>query len=54
MNLVELKRKSIKELLELAAELRLDGGSALRRQDLILALVNAHASGTNAVPIQMP
>ncbi|HVX94619.1 MAG TPA: transcription termination factor Rho [Polyangia bacterium] len=42
MNLVELKRKSIKELLELAAELRLDGGSALRRQDLILALVNAH------------
>jgi transcription termination factor Rho len=42
MNLVELKRKSIKELLELAAELRLDGGSALRRQDLILALINAH------------
>jgi transcription termination factor Rho len=42
MNLVELKRKSIKELLELAAELHLDGGSALRRQDLILALINAH------------
>jgi transcription termination factor Rho len=42
MNLVELKRKSIKELLELAAELRLDGGGALRRQDLIVALINAH------------
>jgi transcription termination factor Rho len=41
MNLVDLKRKSIQELFELAAELRLEGGSALRRQDLIVALVNA-------------
>jgi transcription termination factor Rho len=40
MNLVDLKRKSIKELLELAAELHVDGG-ALRRQELIVALVNA-------------
>jgi transcription termination factor Rho len=43
MNLVDLKRKSIKELLELAAELRLEGGGALRRQELIFALVNAQA-----------
>jgi transcription termination factor Rho len=43
MNLVDLKRKSIKELLELAAELRLEGGGALRRQELIVALVNAQA-----------
>jgi transcription termination factor Rho len=43
MNLVDLKRKTIKELLELAAELRLDGGGALRRQELIAALVNAQA-----------
>jgi transcription termination factor Rho len=42
-NLVDLKRKSIKELLELAAELRLEGGGALRRQELIVALVNAQA-----------
>jgi transcription termination factor Rho len=40
MNLVDLKRKTIKELLELAAELHVDGG-ALRRQELIVALVNA-------------
>jgi transcription termination factor Rho len=45
MNLVDLKRKSIKELLELAAELRLEGGGALRRQELIVALVNAQAGG---------
>ncbi|HVU50711.1 MAG TPA: transcription termination factor Rho [Polyangia bacterium] len=43
MNLVDLKRKSIKELLELAAELRVDGGGVLRRQELIVALVNAQA-----------
>jgi transcription termination factor Rho len=44
MNLVELKRKSIKELLELAAELHLEGGGALRRQELIVSLVNARMS----------
>jgi transcription termination factor Rho len=43
MNLVDLKRKSIKELLELAAELRLEGTGALRRQELIVAVVNAQA-----------
>jgi transcription termination factor Rho len=52
MNLVELKRKSIKELLELAAELRLEGGGALRRQELIVALVNAQAgAGTGRTEI---
>jgi transcription termination factor Rho len=45
MNLVDLKRKSIKELLELAAELRLEGTGLLRRQELIVALVNAQAGG---------
>jgi transcription termination factor Rho len=44
MNLVDLKRKSIKELLELAAELHLEGGGALRRQELIVSLVNARMS----------
>jgi transcription termination factor Rho len=48
MNLVDLKRKSIKELLELAAELRLEGSGVLRRQELIVALVNAQAGGGRA------
>jgi transcription termination factor Rho len=45
MRLADLKRKSNKELLELAAELHLDGAEGLRRPDLILALVNAHVGG---------
>jgi transcription termination factor Rho len=51
MNLVDLKRKSIKELLELAAELHLEGGGALRRQELIVALVNAQAGTGGRVDI---
>jgi transcription termination factor Rho len=44
MHLSELKRKSTNELLELAAELRLEGGGGtLRRQDLIVALVHAQS-----------
>jgi transcription termination factor Rho len=47
MNLADLKRKSLKELHELAAELRLETGGGVRRQELIVALVNAQlgASG---------
>jgi transcription termination factor Rho len=48
MNLVDLKRKTIKELLELAADLRLEGTGLLRRQELIVALVNAQAVGGRA------
>jgi transcription termination factor Rho len=43
MNLSELKRKSIKELYELAGELKLDSAGSLRRQELIFALVSAQA-----------
>jgi transcription termination factor Rho len=43
MFLADLRRKSVKELLELAAELRVDGAGP-RRQDLVLALVSAHMS----------
>jgi len=44
MHLTELKRRSTKELLELAAELRLEGGGGtLRRPELVLALVHAQA-----------
>jgi transcription termination factor Rho len=44
MNLSQLKRQSLKELHELAGELHLDAAGALRRQELIFALVNAQAS----------
>jgi transcription termination factor Rho len=45
MNLTELKRKSIKELYELAGELKLESAGSLRRQELIFALVSAQAGG---------
>jgi transcription termination factor Rho len=45
MNLADLKRKSIKELLELAANLRLENVGALRRPELVVALVNAQTGG---------
>jgi transcription termination factor Rho len=41
MNLGALKKKSIKELLELAGDLRVEHVGGMRRQDLIFALVNA-------------
>jgi transcription termination factor Rho len=43
MNLTELKRKSIKELYELAGELKLESAGSLRRQELIFALVSAQS-----------
>jgi len=43
MNLTELKRKNIKELTQMAHELGIDGAAAMRRQELIFALLNAHA-----------
>ncbi len=49
MNLTELKRKSIKELYELAGELRLDSAGSLRRQELIFALINAQAGARGEI-----
>jgi hypothetical protein len=49
MNLTELKRKSIKELHDLASDLRLDSAGALRRQDLIFALINAQAGARGEI-----
>src|SRR5262249_8014731 len=59
MNLTELKRKSIKELYDLAGELRLESAGSLRRQDLIFALINAQAGARGeivgeAVPETLP
>src|SRR5215831_2094520 len=49
MNLTELKRKSIKELYEIAGELRLESAGSLRRQELIFALINAQAGARGEI-----
>lgn len=41
MNLTELKGKSIAELTEMANELRVEGASGMRKQELIFAILNA-------------
>jgi transcription termination factor Rho len=43
MHLRDLKRKSIRELHELAGDLHVEGAGGLHRQDLVLALVDAQA-----------
>ena len=43
MNLSELKKKPATELVEMAAAMDLEGGSRLRKQDLIFALLKAQA-----------
>jgi transcription termination factor Rho len=43
MNLTELKRKSSKDLSQLATELRVDSTSAMRRQELIFSILKAQS-----------
>jgi transcription termination factor Rho len=43
MNLSELKKKPAQELVDMASELKLEGGSRMRRQDLIFAILKAQA-----------
>ncbi len=43
MNLSELKKKPATELVDMAAAMELEGGSRLRKQDLIFALLKAQA-----------
>ena len=43
MNLSELKKKPATELVDIAAALDLEGGSRLRKQDLIFAILKAQA-----------
>jgi transcription termination factor Rho len=43
MNLVELKKKNIKELLTMAKALQIEGASSMRKQELIFALLQAQA-----------
>ena len=43
MNLTELKRKTPTELVEMAASMDLEGGSRMREQDMLFALLKAQA-----------
>jgi transcription termination factor Rho len=43
MNLVELKRRNIKELVALARALQIEGATSMRKQDLIFAILQAQA-----------
>ena len=43
MNLTELKKQSAAELMELALSMNLEGLARNRKQELIFALVKAHA-----------
>jgi len=45
MNLSELKLKPVPELLELAASMKLDNVSRSKKQDIIFAILKAHAKG---------
>lgn len=43
MNLVELKKRNIKELVSLARALQIEGATSMRKQDLIFAILQAQA-----------
>ena len=43
MNLTELKKKSAAELVELAGTMGLDNIARMRKQDIIFAILKAHA-----------
>ncbi|HEY2903276.1 MAG TPA: transcription termination factor Rho [Polyangia bacterium] len=49
MNLTDIKRKSITELFQLAGELNVESAGSLRRQELIFALLNAHAGARGEI-----
>ena len=43
MHLSELKRKSVEELLEMADAMQLEGVARARKQEVIFAILKAHA-----------
>jgi transcription termination factor Rho len=49
MNLTELKEKSISELVKLAESMKLDNLARTRKQDIIFAILKAHAEGDNDI-----
>jgi len=49
MNLSELKQKSVAELLELAAEMKIEGVARSRKQDVIFSILKAHAKSGESI-----
>jgi transcription termination factor Rho len=49
MNLTELKQKPINKLLEIADEMGLEGVARTRKQDIIFAILKAHAKGGESI-----
>ena len=49
MNLTELKKKSADELTRLSQELKLENMGRSRKQDIIFAILKAHAHGGNDI-----
>ncbi|NNG14352.1 MAG: transcription termination factor Rho, partial [Gammaproteobacteria bacterium] len=45
MNLTELKQKSAAELVAMAQEMKVEGMARSRKQDIIFAILKAHAKG---------
>ena len=49
MNLVDLKKQSVAELLDLASSMGLDNLARLRKQDIIFAILKAHSKNGEAI-----
>ena len=49
MNISELKKKTIDELIQIARELNVNGAKNLRKQDLIFAILQAHTERTGLI-----
>jgi transcription termination factor Rho len=49
MNLTELKEKSISELVKLAESMKLENLARTRKQDIIFAILKAHAEADNDI-----
>ncbi|MEZ4601515.1 MAG: transcription termination factor Rho [Syntrophotaleaceae bacterium] len=49
MNLKELKEKKIGDLVQIGKDLKLDGASGMRKQDLIFAILNSTAEKNGAI-----
>jgi len=49
MNLKELKEKKIADLVQIGKDLKLEGASGMRKQDLIFAILNATAEKNGAI-----
>ncbi len=49
MNLTELKRKSINELVEIANDLNIEGASTLRKQDLIFSILTTRSDSNGQI-----